>query len=48
VDNRTLGIDLAENLSRVHGVDARGKTIVQRELRRRQECTRAVGFTHAH
>ena len=33
---RTLGIDLAKNLFRVHGVDARGKTTVQRQLRRRQ------------
>jgi transposase len=36
VDIRTLGIDLAKNLFRVHGVDARGKTILQRQLRRRQ------------
>ena len=36
MDVRTLGIDLAKNLFRVHGVDARGKTIVQRQLRRRQ------------
>src|SRR5208282_601908 len=33
---RTLGIDLAKNVFRVHGVDSRGKTVVQRELRRRQ------------
>jgi len=31
-----LGIDLAKNVFRVHGVDGRGKTVVQRELRRRQ------------
>jgi transposase len=36
MDIRTLGIDLAKNLFRVHGVDARGKTVVQRQLRRRQ------------
>jgi transposase len=36
MDIRTLGIDLAKNLFRVHGVDASGKTIVQRQLRRRQ------------
>jgi transposase len=36
VEIGTLGIDLAENVFRVHGVDARGKTTVQRQLRRRQ------------
>jgi transposase len=36
MDVRTLGIDLAKNLFRVHGVDARGRTVVERELRRRQ------------
>ena len=36
VDIRTLGIDLAKNLFRIHGVDATGKTLVQRQLRRRQ------------
>jgi len=36
VEIRTLGIDLAKNVFRVHGVDARGKTTVQRRLRRRQ------------
>ena len=36
MDIRTLGIDLAKNLFRVHGVDGRGKTMVQRQLRRRQ------------
>jgi hypothetical protein len=25
---RTLGIDLAKNVFRVHGVDSRGKTVV--------------------
>src|SRR5580698_11082981 len=33
---RTVGIDLAKNVFRVHGVDGQGKTILQRELRRRQ------------
>jgi transposase len=33
---RTLGIDLAKNVFLVHGVDSQGKTVVQRELRRRQ------------
>lgn len=36
MDIKTLGIDLAKNLFRVHGVDAKGKTIVKRQLRRRQ------------
>ena len=33
---KTLGIDLAKNVFRVHGVDALGKTRLQRALRRRQ------------
>jgi len=33
---RTFGIDLAKNVFLVHGVDGRGKTVVHRELRRRQ------------
>src|ERR1700731_2864204 len=33
---RTLGIDLAKNLFQVHGVDGKGRTVVQRQLRRRQ------------
>jgi transposase len=36
MDVRTLGIDLAKNLFQVHGVDGQGRTIVQRQLRRRQ------------
>src|ERR1700722_11129852 len=32
---RTLGIDLAKNLFHVHGVDGQGRTVVQRQLRRR-------------
>ena len=36
MDIRTLGIDLAKNLFRVHDVDAKGRTIVARQLRRRQ------------
>src|SRR5271169_4461167 len=32
----TLGIDLAKNLFHVHGVDGQGRTVVQRQLRRRQ------------
>jgi transposase len=34
---KILGIDLAKNVFSVHGVDGRGKTVLQhRELRRRQ------------
>jgi transposase len=33
---RTLSIDLAKNVFSVHGVDNRGKTVLHRELRRRQ------------
>ena len=36
MDVRTLGIDLAKNLFHVHGVDGQGRTVVQRQLRRRQ------------
>jgi len=36
VDITTLGIDLAKNLFRVHGIDAKGRMIVARQLRRRQ------------
>lgn len=32
----TLGIDLAKNVFRLHGVDGQGRTVVDRELRRRQ------------
>jgi transposase len=36
MDIKTLGIDLAKNLFRVHGVDALGRTKLQRSLRRGQ------------
>jgi transposase len=36
VNVRTLGIDLAKNVFQVHGVDANGKLVVARRLRRRQ------------
>jgi transposase len=36
VNVRTLGIDLAKNVFRVHGIDGNGRTIVKRQLRRRQ------------
>lgn len=32
----TLGIDLAKNVFRVHGCDARGKVVVSKSLTRRQ------------
>lgn len=32
----TLGIDLAKNVFRLHGVDAKGRTVLTRQLRRRQ------------
>ncbi len=32
----TIGIDLAKNVFQVHGVDASGKTVIRRQLRRRQ------------
>ena len=33
---KTLGIDLAKNVFRVHGVDSNGRAVVKRQLRRRQ------------
>jgi transposase len=36
MDVRTLGIDLAKNLFQVHGVDGQGRTVLERQLRRRQ------------
>ena len=36
MDITTLGIDLAKNLFRVHGIDAKGRMVVARQLRRRQ------------
>ena len=36
MDIRTLGIDLAKNVFQVHGVDGKGRTVVQRQFRRRQ------------
>lgn len=32
----TVGIDLAKNVFQVHGVDERGKTVIRKQLRRRQ------------
>ena len=32
----TIGIDLAKNVLQVHGVDARGKAVLKRQLRRDQ------------
>jgi transposase len=36
MDIRTLGIDLAKNVFQVHDVDGKGRTVVQRQFRRRQ------------
>ena len=35
----TVGIDLAKNVFQVHGVDQRGKVVVQKRLRRQQVLT---------
>lgn len=32
----TIGLDLAKNVFQVHGVDARGKVVVRKALRRSQ------------
>ena len=32
----TVGLDIAKSVFQVHGVDARGKVVVRRQLRRRQ------------
>ena len=32
----TIGIDLAKNVFQVHGVDAHGKVVLSRQLRRKQ------------
>jgi transposase len=31
-----IGLDLAKNVFQVHGIDATGKVVVRRQLRRRQ------------
>ena len=35
----TIGIDLAKSVFQVHGIDATGEPVVQRQLRRRQVLT---------
>jgi transposase len=35
----TIGMDLAKNVFQVHGVDARGKTVLKRQLKRAQVAT---------
>jgi transposase len=35
----TIGVDLAKNAFQVHGVDARGKTVLRKQLRREQMTT---------
>ena len=32
----TIGLDLAKNVSQVHGVDAEGNVVIRKQLRRRQ------------
>ena len=32
----TIGVDLAKNVFQIHGIDAKGKIVVQRQLRRPQ------------
>ncbi len=32
----TIGLDLAKNVSQVHGVDAEGDVVIRKQLRRRQ------------
>ncbi len=32
----TIGVDLAKNVFQVHGVDASGKAVIRKQLRRRQ------------
>jgi len=36
MDITTLGVDLAKNLFQIHGVDGKGRTVLERQLRRRQ------------
>lgn len=39
----TVGIDLAKNLFQVHGVDARGKVVIRKALKRAQMALRGDG-----
>ncbi len=32
----TIGVDLAKNVFQIHGVDASGKAVIRKQLRRRQ------------
>ena len=36
----TLGIDLAKNVFQLHGVDARGRAVLSRRVKRISCCTR--------
>lgn len=45
LDFRTVGVDLAENVIRVHGVNGDGETVVRRQLRRRQFLSLFKGRT---
>jgi transposase len=39
MNTTTIGLDIAKSYFQVHGVDARGRTTVQRQLRRAQLLT---------
>ena len=39
MNTTTIGLDIAKNCFQVHGVDAHGKTTLQRQLRRAQVLT---------
>jgi transposase len=49
----TIGLDLAKNVFQVHGVDAAGKVLVRKQLRRaevlrdRTAIMTAIGFVRA-
>jgi transposase len=36
MNTTTVGIDLAKNVFQVHGIDARGKVVLRKQLRREQ------------
>ena len=38
LDFSTVGVDLAKNVIQVHGINADGKAVVRRQLRRRRDC----------
>jgi hypothetical protein len=46
VNVKTLGIDLAKNVFRVHGVDSKGRTVVKRQLRRGPSSSTVRSFAY--